>query len=41
MVPVGQRVRAYFAPVNRATEAPTLFDPEKSGIFALDAPPAP
>jgi hypothetical protein len=41
MVPVGQRVRAYFAPVNRATEVPTLFDPGKSGAFALDAPPAP
>jgi hypothetical protein len=41
MVPLGQRVRAYFAPVNRATEAPTLFDPGKSGAFALDTPPAP
>lgn len=41
MVPLGQRVRAYFAPVNRATELPTLFDPGKSGVFALNAPPAP
>ena len=41
MVPLGQRVRAYFAPVNRANEIPTLFDPGKSGAFALDAPPAP
>lgn len=41
MVPLGQRVRAYFAPVNRAAEIPTLFDPAKSGAFALDAPPAP
>jgi hypothetical protein len=41
MVPLSQRVRAYFAPVNRATEIPTLFDPGKSGAFALDAPPAP
>ena len=41
MVPLGQRVRAYFAPVNRAIEVPTLFDPGKSGAFALDAPPAP
>src|SRR3954462_9142544 len=41
MVPLGQRVRAYFAPVNRATEVPTLFDPGKSGAFALDTPPAP
>lgn len=41
MVPLGQRVRAYFAPVNRATEVPTFFDPGKSGAFTLDAPPAP
>jgi hypothetical protein len=41
MVPLGQRVRAYFAPVNRATEIPTLFDPGKSGAFALDTPPSP
>jgi hypothetical protein len=41
MVPLSQRVRAYFAPVNRATEIPTLFDPGKSGAFALDTPPAP
>jgi hypothetical protein len=34
-------MRAYFAPVNRATETPTIFDPGLSGIFALDAPPAP
>ncbi len=41
MVPVGQRVRAYFAPVNRATEAPTVFDPGKYGTFPLDSPPSP
>lgn len=41
MVPLVQRVRAYFAPVDRTSEAPTLFDPGKSGAFALDAPPAP
>lgn len=41
MVPVSQRVRAYFAPVNRATETPTLFDPGKYGTFTLDSPPAP
>ena len=34
-------MRAYFAPVNRATETPTLFDPGKYGVFALDQPPAP
>ncbi|HKW16204.1 MAG TPA: hypothetical protein VJO35_01725 [Terriglobales bacterium] len=39
MVPVNQRVRAYFAPVNRATEAPALFDPGKYGL--LNSPPAP
>jgi hypothetical protein len=39
--PVARRVRAYFAPVNRATETPTLFDPAQMGSFALDAPPAP
>ena len=41
MVPLSQRVRAYFAPVNRATESPTIFDPGKYGLFALDSPPAP
>lgn len=41
MVPLGQRVRAYCAPVNRVTEVPTLFDPGKTGTFALDTPPVP
>ena len=41
MVPVSRRVRAYFAPVNRQTEAPAIFDPGKMGAFPLDAPPAP
>jgi hypothetical protein len=41
MVPISRRIRAYFAPVNRATGAPTIFDPGKYGAFALDAPPAP
>jgi len=41
MVPVTRQMRAYFAPVNRATESPTLFDPAGSGLFALDSPPAP
>ncbi len=27
MVPVMRQMRAYFAPVNRTTEAPTIFDP--------------
>jgi hypothetical protein len=41
MVPVTRRFRAYFAPVNRETEAPTLFDPGKYGLFPLDQPPSP
>src|SRR5258706_2962850 len=41
MVPISRRVRAYFAPVNRATETPALFDPGKYGAFPLDSPPAP
>ncbi len=41
MVPVTRQMRAYFAPVNRTTETPTIFDPAASGTFALDAPPAP
>jgi len=41
MVPVTRQMRAYFAPVNRTTEAPTIFDPASSGVFALDSPPAP
>ncbi len=39
--PATRRVRAYFAPVNRVTEQPTLFDPSTSGSFDLDLPPAP
>jgi hypothetical protein len=39
--PIGRRVRAYFAPVNRAQRQATLFDPSVSGQFAPDAPPAP
>ena len=41
MVPVIRQMRAYFAPVNRATETPTIFDPGQSGAFPLDSPPAP
>lgn len=41
MVPVTRRVRAYFAPMNRVTGGPSLFDPGKYGLFSLDAPPAP
>jgi hypothetical protein len=39
--PVARRVRAYFAPVNRSTQTPVLFDPAEQGGFSLDAPPAP
>jgi hypothetical protein len=39
--PVARRVRAYFAPVNRVTQAPVLFDAAEEGGFNLDAPPAP
>ncbi len=41
MVPVTRQMRAYFAPVNRANEAPTIFDPGVCVVFALDAPPSP
>lgn len=39
--PVARRIRAYFAPVNRATATPTIFDPTEQGTFSLDSPPAP
>jgi hypothetical protein len=39
--PVARRVRGYFAPANRATQTPVLFDPAEQGGFSLDAPPAP
>lgn len=39
--PVARRVHAYFAPVNRATQTPVIFDPSQTGTFPLDAPPAP
>jgi len=41
MVPVTRRIRAYFAPLNRVTGQPTLFDPGKYGVFPLAAPPVP
>ncbi len=41
MPPAIRRVRAYFAPVNRAAGQPTIFDPAQSGGFALDTPPVP
>lgn len=39
--PVGRRVRAYFAPVNRVAQTPVLFDPAEEGTFSLETPPAP
>jgi hypothetical protein len=39
--PVSNRFRAFFAPVNRLTGTPTLFDPAQAGMFALESPPAP
>ncbi len=39
--PVARRIRGYFAPVNRVTQTPVLFDPSEQGAFNLDAPPAP
>jgi hypothetical protein len=41
MVPITRQMRVYFAPVNRITETPTIFDPAASGAFPLDSPPAP
>src|SRR5260370_10843077 len=40
VAPVTRRVRAYFAPVNRAAGVPTGLDAAQMGGFALDAPPA-
>ncbi len=39
--PVTRRVRVYFAPVNRATQTPTIFDPSQLFNFNLDTPPSP
>jgi hypothetical protein len=41
MAPSVNRVRAYFAPVNRAAKTPTLFDSAQSGGFDLNMPPGP
>ncbi len=41
MIPVSQRMRAYFAPITQPGAIPTLFDPGKYGLFLLDNPPAP
>ena len=41
MVAIARRARGYFAPVNRESGAPAIYDPSKQGAFALKAPPAP
>lgn len=41
MPPATRRIRAYFAPVNRAAQAPAVFDPSVNGQFAFSSPPAP
>ncbi len=41
MLPLSRRLRAYFAPVARASETPAIFDPAANAAFDLDAPPAP
>ena len=39
--PIARRVRAYFAPVERATQTYVRFDPAGMNDWKLDAPPAP
>jgi hypothetical protein len=39
--PVARRMRAYFAPVERASGTPTFFDPAQAGSFSSNAPPSP
>jgi len=41
MVPVTRQMRAYFAPIDRTTETPAIFDPGLCGVFPLMSPPAP
>ena len=41
MPPAVKRIRAYFAPVQRAQELPTIFDAAQSGAFSLETPPVP
>ena len=41
MLPAARRVRAYFAPVARISETPSIYDPAAQALFALDSPPAP
>ena len=41
MPPAVRRVRAYFAPVNRAAGLATILDPAQQGLFDVNAPPIP
>lgn len=41
LTPVLRRVRAYFAPVERTTGTPAIFDAARDGGFDAEAPPAP
>ena len=41
VAPVTRRIRAYFAPVNRAAEQPGVWDPGTIAAFDPDAPPSP
>src|SRR5580698_4003098 len=41
VAPVTRRVRAYFAPVNRAAQQATIFDASGIASFNVNAPPAP
>ena len=41
MRPVTRETRAYFAPVERVSGTPAVFDPSKDAGFLLDAPTAP
>jgi hypothetical protein len=38
---VNRRARAYFAPVNRTSQTPSIFDPSQNAQFSLNSPPAP
>ena len=39
--PISRRVRVYFAPVNRTTETPTIFDASLATTFQTNNPPSP
>src|SRR5207244_10232555 len=41
MLPAARRVRAYFAPVVRGAETPSIYDPAAQAMFPLDSPPVP